>query len=162
MESEIKKIISFIFKRIGKNQIKKTDFYLSLSVDLKWFSPDKAKELMDFALKNKLLIEKNNILEPNFKINEISLPFKYQPKITSFDSKKLINDNEQEIIEVKDIIFKKNNFDKIKENEINKRIEEICINKKLYSNTVSLLVFKELNIELSEYIKFAEQQIIED
>ena len=74
-----------IFKRIGKNQINKTDFYLSLSVDLQWFSPDKAKELMDFALKNKLLIEKNNMLEPSFKINDITLPFKYQPKITSFE-----------------------------------------------------------------------------
>ena len=56
----------------------------------------------------------------------------------------------------------RNNFDKINENEIKKRIEEICINKNLYSKTATLLVLKELNIELSEYIKYAEQQIIED
>ena len=162
MESEIKKIISFIFKRIGKNQIKKTDFYLSLSVDLKWFSPDKAKELMDFALKNNLLIEKNNMLEPSFKINDISLPFRYEPKISSFDSKIVIADNEPKNIDFKELIFRKTNFDKIKEDEIKKRIEEICINKNLYSNTATLLILKELNIELEEYIKYAEQEIIED
>ena len=162
MESEAKKIISFIFKRSGKNQIKKSDFYLSLSVDLKWFSPENAKEFMYFSLKNKLLIEKKNMLEPNFKINDILIPFKYKPKTTSFSAKNFINNKEQKIIDIKDIIFNKNNYDKIKKTEISKKIEEIGIKKNIYSNTASLLMFKGLNIDVSEYIKYAEKQIFED
>ena len=160
MESEAKKIISFIFKRSEKNQLKKTDFYLSLSVDLKWFSPETAKEFMYFSLKNKLLIEKENMLEPNFEINDILIPFKYKPKTTSFSAENFINNKEQIVIDLKDIIFKKNNYDKIKKNEIYTKIEEIGIKKNIYSNTAALLIFKGLNIDISEYIKYAEQQII--
>ena len=158
MESEAKKIISFIFKRSGKIQLEKSEFYLTLSVDLNWFSPDEAKNFMRYVIKQNLLKEINTILEPNFDINNISIPFGYSPNIDSYK----INDikNEKKTIDITDIILKKLNYNSSEKKKIVDNIVNISNEKNIYSNVASLLVFRGLNIKLSDYIKIAENQII--
>jgi len=158
LEFEAEKIISFIFKRSGKIQLEKSEFYLTLSVDLKWFSPDIAKNFMRYVIKQNLLKEINNLLEPNFDINNISIPFGYSPHLDSYK----VHDikNEEKIIDITDIILKKLNYTSSEEKEITNNIVNISNEKNIYSNVASLLVFRGLNIKLSDYIKFAENQII--
>ena len=158
MESEAKKIISFIFKRGGKIQLEKSEFYLTLSVDLKWFSPEKAKNFMNYAIKQNLLREIKNLLEPNFDIKNISIPLGYNPNLESynFNDKK----NEEKIIDITDIILKKFKYSSSEKKEISNNILNISNEKNIYSNVASLIVFRELDIKLSDYIKFAENQII--
>lgn len=160
MESEIKNIISFIFKRSGKINLKKTDFYLILSMDLNWFSPNEANHFINLALEKNLLKKINNVLEPNFNISEVNIPFGFLPNKNKFK----FNNSDEEIQEndIKKIIFKKYNFNKIKQNEISKNIIKITKEKNIYQNVASLLVFNDLNVETSEYIKLAEHQIFNE
>ncbi|MCJ2513399.1 MAG: DUF2240 family protein [Candidatus Thermoplasmatota archaeon] len=160
MESNAKKIISFIFKRSGKSCLDKSEFYLSLSVDLKWFSPDQAKIFMKYVIKKKLLTEKNNFLEPNFDINKILIPFGYTPVVSSYE----INDkkNEKKIIDVTSLILTKINYNSGERNKIINNIKNISNEKNIFSSVASLLFFREFNIELFDYIKYAENQIFNE
>ncbi len=158
MESEAKKIISFIFKRSGKIQLEKSEFYLTLSVDLNWFSPGEAKNFMRYVIKQNLLKEINTTLEPNFDINNISIPFGYSPQIDSYK----INDikNKKKTIDITDIILKKLDYNSSEKKKIVDNIVNISNEKNIYSNVASLLFFRGLNLKLSDYIKIAENQII--
>ena len=160
MESNAKKIISFIFKRSGKSCLDKSEFYLSLSVDLKWFSPDQAKIFMKYVIKKKLLTEKNNFLEPNFDITKILIPFGYTPVVSSYE----INDkkNEKKIIDVTSLILTKINYNSGERNKIINNIKNISNEKNIFSSVASLLFFREFNIELFDYIKYAENQIFNE
>jgi len=160
LESEIIKIISFIFLRSGGKKLDKTEFYLTLSMDLKWFSPNEAKDFINLAIKNKFLKEFNNILEPDFETSSINIPFGYHPNKKNFD---VINSNqEKKFKDIKEIIFNKINYDKIERDEISKNILKISKEKNLYQNVVTLLIFNNLNVKISEYIKFVEDQIFNE
>ena len=80
IESEFKIVISFIFKRSGKEKLTLSEIYLPLSMDLKWFSPQEAKEFVNFALKQKILNKKNDFIFPNFNYKDINIPIGYKPK----------------------------------------------------------------------------------
>ena len=66
MNNEAQKVIAFVFKRSGKKQISYSDFYLTLSMELNWFTPDDAKKFLDFAIDNKFLIREKDMVQPNF------------------------------------------------------------------------------------------------
>ena len=66
MNSEAKTIIAFLFKRSGKKEMIQSEFYLTLSMDLKWFTPKKAKDFTNWSLKNNILLKSEGVLKPNF------------------------------------------------------------------------------------------------
>ena len=160
MEKELKKIISFIFKRSGKYKLYRSDFYLSLSIDLKWFSPEKAKDFIDYAIKQNLLIVNNDILEPNFDINKISIPYGYNPEKILFENHN--KTNRKKNIDLNEMIFRKNNYNLNLKKRIIKDIDHISFEKNIYSAVATILVLMDLNIEFNAYIKFAEDQIINE
>ncbi len=160
MEYESKKVISFIFKRSGKNLLHKSDFYLSLSIDLKWFSPEQAKDFINYSIKNKLLLEKNNLLKPNFDISKITIPFGYTPNKILFGNNN--KTNVKKITDITEIIFNKNNYNSNFKNKIIKNIEHISFENNIYSNVASILVLMDLNIEFRDYIEVAEKQIFNE
>ena len=55
MPSESEIIIAFLFKRSGKAKLSFSDLYLTLSMDLNWFTPDDAKSFLNLTLKQNLL-----------------------------------------------------------------------------------------------------------
>ena len=57
MNSEVQIIISFLFKRSGKNKLKESEIYLSLSLELGWFSARESREFVTYALQHQDTIE---------------------------------------------------------------------------------------------------------
>ena len=55
MNSEWEIIIAFLFKRSGREELSFSDLYLTLSIDLNWFTPEDAKAFVNMAIKQKLL-----------------------------------------------------------------------------------------------------------
>ena len=51
------------------------------------------------------------------------------------------------------------NYDTIKKASLNKDIKNICKEKNIYSNVATLLLFKESDLKIENYVKFAKQQI---
>ena len=87
MESDAEITIAFVFKRSGKQTLKFSEFYLPLSMELNWFSPQEARDFAKLALKHKLLQEKEGGIEPNFDIEKVKIPVGFRPTKKVFEIK---------------------------------------------------------------------------
>ena len=47
MPSELEIVITFVYNRSGKSELSFSDLYLTLSMELNWFTPDDAKEFIN-------------------------------------------------------------------------------------------------------------------
>ena len=78
-DSEVEIIFAFLFKRSGKEEMSLSELYLPLSIDLNWFTPNKAKDLVNFAIKKKILIKKGDVLTPAFDFKMVDVPVGFHP-----------------------------------------------------------------------------------
>jgi len=148
MPSEAEIIIAFIFKRSGKVELSFSEMYLTLSMDLKWFTPDNAKKFVNNALKQQLLFKNDEVLRPGFEIDKISVPFGFNPAVKNLykEEKKLTE------ISISDgIIDKISRKNKIKKEDIYEKIKKIEQEKNINSDIATLLVLKEFGINLEKF-----------
>ena len=159
MTDDEKIIISFIFKKNGKEQMKKSEFYLSLSMDLKWFKPEDAKKFTEIQIKKDFLKLKDDEIIPGFDINKIEIPLGYNPPkdIIEKTMKQDLSKNNLNSYEkiIKNIKQKTNKED----DEIKKEIESIIKEKNLTSEIAALLVLKKYETEKLEIPNDIEEKI---
>lgn len=84
---EVKKAIAFLFKRKGRESMADTDFVMSASMDLRWFSPKDAQRLLQIGLDSKLLVVSEGKVKPSFDVSSVSVPMDYTPPQTLLDVK---------------------------------------------------------------------------
>ena len=152
-------IIAFVFRRNGKNEISYSKFYLTLSIELKWFTPEKAKEFVEFSIKHNLLEKKEDVLSPTFNISNINIPLGFSPS-KDIREKEIITKKEEYTEEIFEIILKKI-IEKTgkNENEIRMEIKEITLEKNITSEIASLFLCKELSIEINGFLKNIEKKL---
>ena len=150
LETEI--IISFIYKRSGKDQLSFSELYLTLSMELNWFTPDSAKLFVNNAINNKILIKKNNLLTPNFDIEKVEIPIGFYP------SKKVISEKKEDSIfnELLEFILKEKNIDK---NQLLKDVDALVNEKNITKEVAVLLIGKNLDLVLAPYFEKVEKSI---
>lgn len=157
MDSEAKIIIAFLFKRSGKEQLSYSDLYLTLAMDLNWFTPDDAKAFVDNALKQKLLTRKDKLIEPNFNVAEIAVPVGFRPtkKISEKKEKKI--HEKQNVLEmiVKRIEEKTN----LNDEAVLKKIKEVEKERNVTREVAALLVGKENDVDLNDFFGEIEQKL---
>lgn len=164
MNSEAQKVISFVFKRSGKKEISYSDFYLTLSMELNWFTPDDAKKFLDYAIENKILFRENDMVKPSFDYEKVEVPYGFYPTKLVYE-KEVKKDKEVSKEELEEDIFLKivekivNESGKNKE-ELLKEINSLEKEKNITQEIAALLVGKELNISLEEYYDGAEEKIV--
>lgn len=156
MSSEAEMIIAFIFKRSGKVELGFSELYLTLSMDLKWFTPDDAKKFVNNALKKKLLFKKAERLHPGFEINRINVPFGFTPVGENLDNEEKKQTEASIMDEIVEKIAKK---DKIKKERIYEKIKKIEQEKNINFDVAALLVFKEFGISLKKFYEKIEKEI---
>ncbi len=81
MNSEAQIIISFLFKRSGKDELKDSEIYLPLSLELGWFSAREARDFVTYAIEQKLLVKKGALLTPGFDVKKILVPVGFYPSL---------------------------------------------------------------------------------
>ena len=96
MVSDAETIIAYIFKRSGKSEIEYSEIYLTLSMDLNWFSPDDAKAFINKAVEKKLLKKTNEIIIPCFDINNIKVPLGFYPSKMLFKDTNSVKNKKEE------------------------------------------------------------------
>lgn len=69
--TDLKYIVSVPFKRKGKDALKESEFVLALSIDLNWFSPDQAKNVVLEAEKAGLIKKDGDIIRPTFDLSPV-------------------------------------------------------------------------------------------
>ena len=148
MNQEEKIVIAFLFKRSGKNELKDSELYLPLSLELGWFSANEARNFVEKLVKHSLLIEKKGFLTPSFDIEKISIPIGFTPSKSNYfeDSAKEEEDVFQKIIH---LIVQKTDNSYV---EIEKDIKKIQIEKRITSEVAALLLAKKFDIEVEKKI----------
>jgi len=69
--TDLKYTVSIPFKRKGKDALKESEFVLALSIDLNWFSPDQAKNVVREAEKAGLIKREGDIIRPTFDLSPV-------------------------------------------------------------------------------------------
>jgi hypothetical protein len=155
MPSETEIVIAFTFKRSGKAELDFSEMYLTLSMGLKWFTPDDAKKFVNNALKQKLLLKKDGALRPGFEIDKINVPLGFHPAGIPIDKEEkepiklsILDEIMEEIAAVA----------KIKKEEIYEKIKKIEQEKNINSNVAALMVGKEFDINLEKFYEKIEKE----
>lgn len=159
MPSETEIIVAFLFKRSGKSKLSFSELYLTLSMDLNWFTPEDAKAFLNLALKQKLLIKKDESIQPNFDYDKIVVPVGFTPSKQIFEVKEIEKHEEKDEAVLNKIIkrlIEKTDLDRTQVNEL---INSIAEEKNIKAEVAALLVGKEHNISLTDFIGEVEKDI---
>lgn len=162
MNSEYKIIIAFVFNRAGKKELVFSEFYLTLSMDLKWFTPEDAKTFIKNALQNGLLKEEDEQIKPNFNIDEIKIPLGFYPSekvLQQKEAKKEKNQDENILDIIVEKIVEKSNLDK---KTILKQLKELEKEKNITIEIAALLVGKDYNLVFDEILEKIEEQLLKN
>lgn len=162
MNSEYKIIIAFVFNRAGKKELVFSEFYLTLSMDLKWFTPEDAKTFIKNALQNGLLKEEDEQIKPNFNIDEIKIPLGFYPSekvLQQKEAKKEKNQDENILDIIVEKIVEKSNLDK---KTILKQLKELEKEKNITIEIAALLVGKDYNLVFDEILEKIEEQFFKN
>jgi len=144
MIEDAKRVIAFVFERLGKRGISAEDFYLTISMDLRWCSVDKAKRFLRYALDKKLLTSIEGKLFPNFPLDDIEIPFGFRPKV--FDEIEVEEDVKDRLVH-----WIAESTGKSLE-EIWREIEKISADKLLNLEVASLLYANQLGLDVSGFV----------
>jgi len=158
MNSEIKIIISFLFKRSGKEELTASDLYLPLSMDLKWFSPKEAEDFVNSALLQNFLIKKGDYVKPNFAYKKITVPVGFYPSKQTFEEEKYkVNEERQDVVKlIIGQIIEKTEQD---EQSVFEEIKEVSNKRTLSLEVAALLVSKKYDIVVSAFFDQVEDKI---
>ena len=87
MDETARKIIAYVFKKTGKKKLSESEFYLTISMDLKWCPPDASKEFLKNLISNGLLNKDDKHVFPNFDVDTVVIPIQFQPDKSYFFTK---------------------------------------------------------------------------
>lgn len=139
--SELLTTVAQPFKKRGKNSLSTSEFIFALSLDLSWFSPEQARQVLASAEKAELLIRKGEEITPNFDPKGVEAPFGFKPDLKAI----LVRSTFEQIIE------------RLMSSGLSKREAIALINKKQESlsklvtiEVAALLVAKERGIEIAD------------
>lgn len=78
----LKEVVAFLFNRSGKDEMTAQELRLAMSMDLRWFTPKEAEEVVDL-FQNKRLVTKGpgGGLKPAFNYGKLSLPRDFRPSM---------------------------------------------------------------------------------
>ena len=160
MNSEAEVIIAFLFKRSGKTKLKESEIYLTLSIELGWFSNIESKEFVRYVVQQKLLIKKDDFLTPSFDIEKINIPIGFYPSKKDFvDEENDLNlDDEKSVIAivVHRIVEKTNQNSK----NIAKEIKQLETEKNILPEVAALLLAKDYNTDIEDIFESVENKIL--
>jgi len=75
-----KEVIAFLYNRSGKEEMSAQELRLAMSMDLRWFSPKEAEEIVDTFQNKRLLVRKGGgSLRPAFNYRKLTLERDFRP-----------------------------------------------------------------------------------
>ena len=158
MTDQEKIILSFIFNRSGKSNLKESDIYLPLSLELGWFSLQQAKEFVKKCIQHKNLEVTDGLLSPSFDIDTIVIPTGFYPVIQK--EKNEMSDNKQppkqSVAEYIEHITKRSG--KTNE-EIKKEIQDQQREKNMIYEVAALSIANIYGVDSSQYYGIIEKSI---
>jgi len=159
MESEEKVVIAFLFKRSGKSELSLSEFCLSLSMDLNWFSPVQAKDFMKQALQRKILMKKSNTIKPNFGYENITVPVGFRPSLQIFEEEEK-EEEQKETPDVTNMLVQRIVEKTAKDQQsVVEQIKSVERERNICFDIAALMLGKEYDIPLDGYFVDVEKKL---
>ncbi len=77
---KLKEVIAFLYNRAGKEELTAQELRLAMSMDLRWFSPKEAEEIVDLFQNKRLLVRKGSGgLRPAYNYKNMTIGRDFQP-----------------------------------------------------------------------------------
>ncbi len=89
--SDLELAVARAFQLRGKSRLNRTEFTFALSYELKWFTPEESKDVLDVALKQGLLKEEGGKLVPTFNVKGVAVPADFKPTMAVLEEKSLFD-----------------------------------------------------------------------
>ena len=159
MATEEENIIAFVFKRSGQSELNFSKLYLTLSMDLDWFTPEEAKIFVDNAIKAGLLVKKDDLLKPNFNFEEIKVPLGFYPSKDLFKEKRQVKESVEKKDVLQEIISEIVKNTKLDVKDVEVKLNQIAKERNLTPEVAGLLVGKEYDIDLTKFYNDVEATI---
>jgi hypothetical protein len=154
MDSEAKIIIAFLFNRSGKTELKDSELYLPLSMELGWLSAKESQEFIKYAIKQELLIKKDGLLQPNFPFEKVIIPLGFTPSKKFFAEKK---DELKEYDIIDGIVIKISTLTNHNQEEILEEIKQEEKEKNLFSEVAALYVARKYSVDITDWYDSVEK-----
>ena len=148
----LKKTIASAFKSKGKSEMEKSELTYTLSFDLKFFSHETSKKVVELAEKRGVIRVENGVVKPNFDLSEIEVEESFKPEIRKLFSNGLFDKIVGEICEKTGKDFQ----------EVIKTInrKQIELGNILDVEVVALIVAAEEGIDIGNYPKEVEDEVL--
>jgi hypothetical protein len=159
MESEAKIIIAFLFNRSGKTELKDSELYLPLSMELGWLSAKESQDFIKYAIKQELLIKKDGLLQTNFPFENVIIPLGFIPSKKFFAEKK---DEFKEDDIIDGIALKISTLTNHSQKEILEEIKQEEKEKNLFSEVAALYVARKYSIDITDWYDSVEKILIKE
>ncbi len=75
------------FLRKGKETLKDSEFVLALSIDLNWFTPEQAKNVLSQAESSGILKRQGEMISPAFDLTKTEIPSGFKPEADVLEKK---------------------------------------------------------------------------
>lgn len=149
---ELREALVYLFQRKGKDILSEKELILSASMDLGWFTPDEAKQLVDICLELKLLSREDTGLTPNFDFKNYSIPIDFTPSenILQMEAQEPLLFSILRHIDSKTGLGRSNIM-----SEINKKQDALDVE----IEVAAILVAKKYEIDISGFLREAESEI---
>jgi len=159
---EAKIILTFLLKRSGKTQVKEAELYLPLSLELKWFTSSQASQFVQYALQNKLLEKKDNLVTPTFDVSAVSIPVGFKPSTSTFTSSQQpmpqVNNNKPSDLS-KELVNHLCQHTQKEKQQLDKEIQQLIKEKNITYETALLLYGYNKNISIDNFIEQVEETL---
>ncbi len=158
MDSEKEIIIAFIFKRSGKKQISFSEFYLTLSIELNWFTPEDSKKLTQQMIQSGLLTKENENVTPGFDLSNIKIPSGFFPTKDILKEGKIEKTTEKDILTP--LIGKIVEKSKKDQKKVLEEVKKISEERNITIEVATLVFGKDFDIVFDDLYEKVEEQIL--
>lgn len=145
----LKELIAFLFNKTGKHELSEKEIIFSLSMDLHWFSPEDARKIIYNAINSNLLVQKEQLLIPNFDYKNLELPIDFRPTVSVL---------EPEIDIVTNIVETISKTKNIEKTELIREINNLQDILGVEIEISSLLIGRKYDIDISSFIEVMERK----
>ncbi len=148
----LRMVIAAAFKAKGRKSMSRSELTYFMSFDLKWFSHDMSKKIVEKALDKGLLVEEEGKLMPSFDISTVEIPVDFKPDSRVLEEPSIFDEIVEEIstktgMERSEIVSEIN--------EMQEKLEGL-----VDAEVVALLVARKYGIDVRGYIDEVEKAIL--
>jgi hypothetical protein len=149
---DLRRTIALLFRRKGRERMSEREFVLSASMDLRWFPPKEAQQLLDLGVKKGLVTVEEGGVEPAFDLQAVEIPLSFVP------TPEVLKDPGDLFDRILDEITRALSRPK---KDLAARVNSIQRRMGIYIEVAALLTGRELAVDLSSFYSDVEALIRE-